>query len=83
MTSKTKADELDIDVEAALEQALDFEFDDDALEALLATKPEALAQDQTQEKIDEQDSHLAPCTSSCWQKLRRRICSPSSKLPFV
>jgi len=42
MANKTKADELDIDVEAALEQALDFEFDDEALDRLLATRVEEL-----------------------------------------
>jgi len=44
MASKTKADKLDMDVEKALEQALDFEFDDDALEAILALKPDAASQ---------------------------------------
>jgi len=46
MAGKTKADKLDMDVEKALEQALDFEFDDDALEAILASKPGSVFQDE-------------------------------------
>ncbi|WP_182419342.1 hypothetical protein [Bartonella sp. HY038] len=55
MARRTKADKFDIDVEAALEDALDFNFDDDALRSP-SIEENAVEQNTSQEKLSHSSS---------------------------